>query len=39
LVESMFEKQDGVVFYAFFNALLFYMVGSKVTHKAELLKA
>ncbi|MDZ7743315.1 MAG: O-antigen ligase family protein [Bacteroidota bacterium] len=26
LVESMFEKQDGVVFYAFFNVFLFFMV-------------
>jgi len=28
LTESMFENQAGVVFYAFFNALLFYYMPS-----------
>ncbi|MCF8228823.1 MAG: O-antigen ligase family protein [Bacteroidales bacterium] len=36
LVESMFEKQDGVVFYAFFNAFLFFMVSGEQRKFSDL---
>lgn len=35
LVESMLERQAGVVFYAFFNALLFYLTMSRKTDSSK----
>jgi O-antigen ligase len=35
LFESMLEKQDGVIFYAFFNALLFFHFQPKISQRSS----